>query len=96
MKNLEQEHFDVIESMNWIIDLHSKNLKMAIEMLQGSEEENNYLYMMKNKEERVIDYMDLVIFSLDKVNDFIQNYIEKTFAEKKKEKAVNTKPLPKD
>lgn len=96
MTKLEEEHSDIIEKIDWILDLHLKNLKMAIEMLQGNEEENKYLYMLQNKEKNVIDYMDLIIYSLEEFNEFLSKYIHRTFEEIKKEKAVDTKPLPKD
>lgn len=96
MTKLEEEHLDIIEKTDWILDLHLKNLKMAIEMLQGNEEENKYLYMLQNKEKNVIDYMDLIIYSLEEFNEFLSKYIHRTFEEIKKEKAVDTKPLPKD
>ena len=53
MTKLEEEHLDIIEKTDWILDLHLKNLKMAIEMLQGNEEENKYLYMCRLLLERV-------------------------------------------
>jgi hypothetical protein len=96
MTKLEEEHLDIIEKTDWILDLHLKNLKMAIEMLQGNEEENKYLYMLQNKEKNVIDYMDLIIYSLEEFNEFLNKYIHRAFEEIKKEKAVNTKPLSKD
>lgn len=96
MTKLEEEHLDIIEKTDWILDLHLKNLKMAIEMLQGNEEENKYLYMLQNKEKNVIDYMDLIIYSLEEFNEFLDKYIHRAFEEIKKEKAVDTKPLPKD
>lgn len=96
MTKLEKEHLDIIEKTDWILDLHLKNLKMAIEMLQGNEEENKYLYMLQNKEKNVIDYIDLIIYSLEEFNEFLSKYIHRTFEEIKKEKAVDTKPLPKD
>ena len=96
MTKLEEEHLDIIEKTDCILDLHLKNLKMAIEMLQGNEEENKYLYILQNKEKNVIDYMDLIIYSLEEFNEFLSKYIHRTFEEIKKEKAVDTKPLPKD